>query len=243
MKIPVIPVIPKFKTSIKHLKVLKNTGETYLSIEESLKSKSEKEKAVQGAIMAHNPKLRKIVEDKKFWIDKFLKSVPASLKELRTFKKEEFSVVLSYVDFAQEPTAHLSLECFIEKISIVPFCRYHRISFPERLNPYNEQMKDIEIEKYGIRALLHLQDKTGDEYDIVVDIESDNFKINENKGITFWNVEYISSKLPEVMIDSIQYKSISSRKTIKQFKKMIGFNKLSKLAKELLQKNSIKYYK
>ena len=78
MKIPVIPVILKFKTSVKHLKVLKNVGETYLSIEESLKSKSEKEKAVQGAIMAHNPKLRKIVQDKNFWIDKFLKSVPES---------------------------------------------------------------------------------------------------------------------------------------------------------------------
>lgn len=228
------PVILKFRTSIQHLKALKNREEAYLNVEKSLKSISKKEEVLENAKRTHNLKLRKIVKNKESWMKNFSKSVPVSLRKLRIFSKEEFPIVLSYIDYTQEPTAHLALECFIQKISIIPFCRYRGMTFPKRLNQYDEHIQDIEIEKYGICILLNLLEKNEDEREFTVDIESESFKISNKEGTVSWNIENISGRFQRATVDPIHYQSISSRKTVKQFKKMIGFTELSKLAKEFL---------
>lgn len=215
-------------SSVRHLKALCCAEED----EKNLKFLLERKEKYEKIKRIYNSRLRKIVEDKQSWMEKFSESIPVSSRNLRIYSKEEFPVMLSCVDYSPEPTTSVICECFIQKISVIPFCRYHETTFPERLNPYDEKIKDVVIEEYGICIFLCLLGKDGDKYEISVDVEPEGFKIKKKKRITFWDISNISGRFPG-MVDSISYKSISSKKEVEQFKKMIGSAELSDLVKAI----------
>lgn len=221
---------PGMKSSVDYMKALRNKEEVPSTLELSLESLSKLEIEFERAKEFHKYKLQKIAEDKKNLINEFIESIPEHLRILRTYK-EEFLIILSGQDFTPEETLPFSIECFVKEVSIFPYCSFYNSTFPKRLNPYDEKVMDIEIQRFGICICLHLCEKTkGTKFDISFELRLKNLKIYREKSSIVWNIEGCSSAL-----GSINYETISSsQKMIKKFKEMIGFYEFSKLAMSIL---------